>query len=89
MNPEEFVAIIVLKPELTSENPELTPIFISRIFLSKTDYIERHAGTSPRNYKDKVNNIQTFHVSKLLYFYYNCVANFPGGLSDIEEMINY
>jgi len=76
----DFVAIIMLYPELQASNSHLTPLFLSRM-----DFVERHASTPPRNYKDKVNNIQTFHVSKAHYVYYNYVANFPNSLSDIED----
>jgi hypothetical protein len=81
----EFVAIIMLKPEIQESNPNLTPLFLSKVTY-ESGHVERHAGTPPRNYKDS-NNIQTFYVSKSQYVYYNYVVNFPDSLSGIEDYL--
>lgn len=81
----DFIAIIMLHPEIAAANPRLTPLHVSRI-----EGIERHAGTPVReSQRNKVNNIQVFHVSRAAYNHYNVVAHFPASLDEINEIENY
>lgn len=83
----DFAVVIMLRPELREANPNLTPLYLSRNH-EPGSVLDRHAGTPPREYRDNANNMQTFHVSKSQYAYYQCFANFPGSILEIEDYLN-
>jgi hypothetical protein len=83
----DFVVVIMLSPDLRGSNPNLTPIYLSRQHWPGS-VLDRHSGTPPLECRDNPNNIQTFHVTKSQYAYYQCFANFPESISGIEEYLN-
>ena len=81
----DFIAVILLTPEVSALNPKLKPMYLSRI-----DNVSRLASTPHKDLKDRKKNtvpVRYFRVAKSHYVHYNYMANFPNSLAEIDDYI--
>lgn len=76
----DFIAVIVLTPEVQALNPRLRPMYLSRI-----ENALRLASTPHKDITENTVPVRYFRVTKPHYVHYNYMANFPNSLAEIED----
>jgi hypothetical protein len=76
----DFIAVILLSPEVSVLNPKLKPMYLSRI-----ENTHRLASTPHKDLNKNTVPVRYFRVSKPQYVHYNYMVNFPNSLAEIEE----
>ena len=76
----DFIAVIILTPEVEVLNPRLKPMYLSRI---KNVY--RLASTPHKYHRKNTVPVRYFRVTKPHYVHYSYRVNFPNSLAEIED----
>ena len=78
----DFIAVILLTPEMSALNPMLKPMFLSRI-----GNVSRLASTPHKDITKNTVPVQYFRVEKSHYVHYNYMIHFPHSLAEIEHYV--
>ena len=76
----DFIAVILLTPDVSALNPRLKPMYLSRI-----ENINRLASTPHKDHNTNTVPVRYFRVTKPHYVHYNYMVNFPNSLAEIED----
>ena len=76
----DFIAVIVLTPDVEALNPRLKPMYLSRIENAK-----RLASTPHKDHNTNTVPVRYFRVTKPHYVHYSYRVNFPNSLAEIED----
>lgn len=76
----DFIAVILLTPDVFELNPRLKPMYFSRI-----ENVIRLASTPHKDIAANTVPVRYFRVTKPHYIHYSYMANFPESLAEIED----